>query len=72
MPEDPLLDTPNFDIASILDTIEKENTMTMMQTSGSNNITNTLMQRQTIKKSPQIPIFQNCKIGTINININKN
>ena len=33
--------------------------------------TSTSVQK-TVKKSPNLPMFQNCKIGSITININKN
>ena len=71
--EDPLLDSLDFNIEALLETIENENNIqTQEVTCG--NITKTttkIMERQTTKKSPQIPIFNNCKIGTMNITINK-
>ena len=66
--EDPLLDSPNFDLESILKSVEKENTTVQSQTSSAT----TIMQRQKVKSSPQLPIFNNCKIGNINIHIHKN
>ena len=66
--ENPLADIPEFDLQNIIDTIEQES-MTTTQTDHS---TTTVAQKTTYKRSPQIPIFQNCKIGNINIHIHKN
>ena len=74
-PEDPFgLDDnmiTDFDLGQIMETIEKENTLSMTQAVGST--TTTMQKREFVqKRSPQVPIFNNCKIGTINITINKN
>ena len=66
--EDPLLqdfnnDGENFDLVQILDTIEKEN-MHLSQINVNNNVTTT-MQQSTVRRSPQVPMFQNCRIGSI-------
>ena len=67
-PEDPLLSEEfnqdiDFDVGSILQEIEQNN----MSCTQRENTTSTSMtvQKQTIRKSPNIPIFQNCKIGSI-------
>ena len=74
--EDPFEDTdiPDFDLGQIMETIEKENTFSMTQSAdGVSTKTNIMQQRQLVqKRSPQIPMFHNCKIGNINITINKN
>ena len=74
--EDPFQDAEisDFDLSVIVKTIEKEHSISMMQTTSENGATTTNMthqQRQLVhKSSPQIPIFQNCKVGNINITIN--
>ena len=73
--EDPFQDTdiPDFDLAQIMETIEKENTIMMHNSTEGSSMKTTMQQRQVVqRKSPQIPIFNNCKIGSINITINKN
>ena len=73
--EDPFSDVeiPDFDLGQIMDTIKKENTISMTQTAGKDGSTTTNIQQRQFyqKRSPQIPIFNNCKIGNINIAINK-
>ena len=72
--EDPFEDAeiPDFDLGEIMETIEKEQTLALTQTSGPTTTTNMMHQRQFYKKTrPQIPVFNNCKIGNINITINK-
>ena len=77
-PEDPLLaaefkEDLNFDVETFLSDIEKESvSMTQIETA---NLTSTTVQRQTYKRSPNIPIFNNCKIGKIenlHIHVHKN
>ena len=77
--EDPFsdVDIPDFDLGQIMDTIEKENSISttqMCSVQEGSTTTNMIQQRQFYhrKKNPQIPIFNNCKIGNINITINKN
>ena len=67
-PEDPLLqesfqDELNFDVEAVLQDIEKQ-LVSLTQTENSST-TSMTYQRETIKKSPNIPIFNNCKIGNI-------
>ena len=46
---------------------------TQHETCDGNEISTTLTSIQkTFKRSPNIPVFNNCKIGSITININKN
>ena len=67
--EDPFSDMPNFDICEYIAQIEEE---TRISTQEKNSECTTTMSLQCrVKKSPNIPIFNNCKIGQINININK-
>ena len=77
-PEDPLLKDDfdqelNFDVESVLQQIEEESvSMTQLDTV-SGHATN--FQCQKIKKSPVVPLFNNCKIGTItnlHIHVHKN
>ena len=77
-PEDPLLkedfnEELNFDVQAFLQDIEEENmSLTQVDTTKSTSMT---VQRQTVKRSPKIPIFSGCKIGTINnlhIHVHKN
>ena len=75
--EDPFenAEIPDFDLNKMLEMIEneerQENTIAMTQTSGSTTTTS-VMQRQIVNKSsPKIPIFNNCKIGNINIIVKK-
>ena len=76
-PEDPFAgsDIPDFDLGQIMETIEKENRISMTQTAydSVSNTTNITQQSQYVhhKRSPQIPVFNNCKIGSINIIKNK-
>ena len=73
--EDPFSDTDlgDIDLANIIETIEKENTTAMTQSATGGNLTTNIMKHHTVqKRSPQIPMFNNCKIGNINITINKN
>ena len=71
--EDPLCDDGfgpdfDFDVNEMLQEIE-QNTVQYTQ-SDKSGVVSTTMQKQTIKKSPNIPLFQNCKIGSIgNIHI---
>ena len=71
--EDPLSDDGfgpdfDFDVGAMLQQIE-QNTVEFTQKDNSAMVSTT-MQKQTIKKSPNAPIFQNCKIGSIgNIHI---
>ena len=73
--EDPFADSdiPDFDLGQIMETIEKENTiLTQKASEGSSTTTNIMQTCEFVqKRSPQIPIFNNCKIGNITININK-
>ena len=77
-PEDLLLQDDfnqelNFDVAQVLDNIEKEN-FSMMQFD-QNNSTSMTVHCQTLRRSPNVPIFNNCKIGGIqnlHIHIHKN
>ena len=67
-PEDPLLSEDftqdlNFDVGSMLNEIEQNVAISQINTA--NNVSTT-MQCQTKKRSsPYIPIFNNCKIGSI-------
>ena len=69
-PEDPLLQEDfnhdlNFDVESVLQDIEKQ-LVSLTQTDNNANTTTSMMyQKETYKKSPNIPIFNNCKIGSI-------
>ena len=66
--EDPLLqdafnESFNFDVNAVLDDIEQNVAISQIDTTNSKSTT---LQCQTIKKtSPKIPIFNNCKIGSI-------
>ena len=68
-PEDPILQDDfnqdlQFDVESVLQEIEQESvSLTQMETSQTS--TSMVVQKQKIKKSPVIPLFNNCKIGTI-------
>ena len=67
-PEDPLLQNDfnedlDFDVGAILGEIEETN-IAVSQVDKINK-TCTTVQQQVIKKSPNIPVFQNCKIGSI-------
>ena len=71
--EDPFGDEeiPDFDLRQIMETTEKENFTITQTASETSKMTNIMQQCQLVqKRSPQIPIFNNCKIGTINITIN--
>ena len=70
--EDPFQDAeiPDFDLGVIMDTIEKETSLSQMHMTGMT--TSIMQQHQITKQSPSVPIFNNCKIGNITININKN
>ena len=77
-PEDPLLQEDfsqelDFDVESVLQTIEQENIMgTEIDTINSTSMT---VQCQTFRTSPKVPIFNNCKIGSIgniHVHIHKN
>ena len=59
---------PDFDLQGILQTIEMEN----VQTQNDNNSSTTTTLKKTIRNSLQVPMFNNCKICNININIRKN
>ena len=72
--EDPLMDDeiPDFDLNAIMETIEKENnTLSLSQNANSTSVTTTTtsitQQRQVVKRSPKLPMFNNCKIGNIHI-----
>ena len=66
-------DIPDSDLGQIMETIEKENTFSMTQSAGGMASTSIMQQRQLVqKRSPQIPMFNTCRIGNINITINKN
>ena len=77
-PEDPFADYLN--VEEILQSIEKQNTvMTQKDNSDQNSsnlmTTTTSVTQKTVQKSPQIPIFQNCHIGSIgnfHVHIHKN
>ena len=66
-PEDPVLqefqNNTDFDVSSILESIEKEN-FSMTQTRQNENVTTTMMQRQMVHKSSQVPIFKIAKLVT--------
>ena len=77
-PEDPLLqddfpDDMNVDVQALLQDIEQDTfSITQVETNTSSSMT---LQRQTVKKSPNVPIFNNCKIGSIgnlHIHVHKN
>ena len=77
-PEDPILQEEfneelNFDVEAVLQQIEEESvSLTQTDTSLS---TSTTIQHQKIRKSPNIPIFNNCKIcsiGNLHIHVHKN
>ena len=77
-PEDPLLQDDfnqelDFNVVQVLDNIEKENFL--MTQFDQNNSTFMTVHRQTLRRSPNVPIFNNCKIGGIqnlHIHIHKN
>ena len=71
--EDPLLDSPDFNLDEILETIENQNTVQTQEVEANSvtRKTTSIVQRQMTKRSPQIPLFNNCTIGTLNITINK-
>ena len=67
-PEGPLLaadfnEDLDFDVGSILNEIENNN----IQYTQRESSTSMTVQKQTIRRSPNVPIFQNCKIGSIGI-----
>ena len=63
--EDSFDDIDPLEIEGILQTIEKENSALATQST----VTTTVHQK--VKKNPQLPILNNCKIKTINIHIHK-
>ena len=74
--EDPLaenMDLPmDFDVMKYVAEIQnEENTMISTQKQDGKEVTTTTSYQKTIKKSPNMPIFQNCKISSITINIQK-
>ena len=81
--EDPFNNDPDmpsdFDLMEYVANLQEndENSVTTMQsTQMATTFTNeggtmTTSLQKTIKKSPNMPIFNNCKIGSITININK-
>ena len=72
-PEDPLLQEEfsqelDFDVNSILQQIEEENIHISQNVKG--NTKTMTLEKHHVKRSPSIPIFSNCKIGSIgNIHI---
>ena len=72
-PEDPLLKADfqeelNFDIDTVLQEIEEENFQFSQNINA--NATTTTVEKHVVKKSPNLPLFNNCKIGSIgNIHI---
>ena len=74
--EDPLIednDLPSdFDIMQYVAEIQNEaNTMTTTQKKDGKEVTTTTSYQKTTKRSPNVPVFYNCKIGSITINIQK-
>ena len=72
-PEDPLLQEDfnqdmDFDVSEMLNEIEKN--VAFSQVQSANNVSTTVQCQTKKKSSPSIPLFNNCKIGTIgNIHI---
>ena len=77
--EDPLLNDPempsDFDLMEYVAQLQndEENSMMVSSTQHTNKevSTTTTSYQKTVKKSPNVPIFNNCKIGNITINIQK-
>lgn len=73
MQSDP--EVPNFDILDFLNDLDDEHLNTVANPSGNVQANvpavtqNTVVSKRT--NMPQMPLFNNCKIGKINININK-
>ena len=75
-PEDPLLKEDfaqdlNFDVNELLNNIEEEIAISQVaNVTTVTTTTTTTYEKHLVKKSPQIPLFSNCKIGSIgNIHI---
>ena len=77
-PEDPLLaadfnEDLNFDVCEMLNEIEKSSIQYSQV--DKNSATCTTIEKQTTRRSPKVPIFQNCRIGSIgniHLHIHKN
>ena len=71
--EDPFADAPDipdFNIQEIIECIEKETTTSTQQTN-QEVVTRKTEKAMVKKSSPKIPLFNNCKIGNINIILKK-
>ena len=80
-PEDPFTQhedmLSDFDLMEYVANLQEEEETVLQKTQQSMTISNeiatksTSVQQKTTKRSPNIPMFSNCKIGSITININK-